>query len=42
MFNRFKTALKGIMNHLLVGERINSQRCLAKDLNTTKTIIDNK
>lgn len=34
--------LKGIGNFLLVSERLNSQRCIAKDIDTTKTIIDNK
>lgn len=35
-------ALKGISAFLLVNERINSQRCVAKDIDTTKTIIENK
>ncbi len=34
--------LKGIVNEMLISERINSQRCIAKDLDTTKTIIDQK
>ena len=38
----FKDELKGIMDTMLVSERINSQRCLAKDIDTTKTIIDQK
>lgn len=33
--------IKGILNEMLVLERINSQRCLNHDLDTTKTIIDN-
>lgn len=34
--------LKGIVAEMLVSERINSQRCIAKDVDTTKTIIDHK
>ncbi len=34
--------LKTLMNTLLVGERLNTQRCIAKDIDTTKTIIDHK
>ncbi len=34
--------LKGIVNEMLISERINSQRCVAKELDTTKTIIDQK
>ncbi len=34
--------LKGIVNEMLISERINSQRCIAKELDTTKTIIDQK
>ncbi len=33
--------LKGLLAEMLVSERINSQRCIGKDLDTTKTIIDN-
>ncbi|HSQ88210.1 hypothetical protein [Romboutsia sp.] len=39
---KLTNTLKGISNYLLVNERINSQRCLAKDIDTTKTIIDSK
>ncbi len=39
--NIFKS-LKELSSFLLVNERINSQRCVAKDINTTKTIIDKK
>ncbi|AUN14749.1 Uncharacterised protein [[Clostridium] sordellii] len=38
----FKDELKGIMDTMLVSERMNSQRCIAKDRDTTKTIIDRK
>ncbi len=38
----FKDELKGIMDTMLVSERMNSQRCLAKDIDTTKTIIDQR
>lgn len=34
--------LQGILNEMLISERINSQRCLNQDLDTTKTIIDHK
>ncbi|MGL5328796.1 MAG: hypothetical protein ACRDD7_05980 [Peptostreptococcaceae bacterium] len=40
--NKLTNTLKGISKYLLVNERINSQRCLAKDIDTTKTIIDSK
>ena len=36
------TDLKGIVQTILVSERINSQRCVAKDIDTTKTIIEQK
>ena len=36
------TDLKGIVQTILVSERINSQRCVAKDIDTTKTIIEHK
>jgi len=34
--------LKGIVNEMLMSERMNSQRCIAKDIDTTKTIIEQK
>ncbi|WGX75102.1 hypothetical protein QJS64_13580 [Paraclostridium bifermentans] len=34
--------LKGVGGELLVSERLNTQRCIAKDIDTTKTIIDQK
>lgn len=34
--------LKGILNEMLISERINSQRCLNQDIDTSKTIIDHK
>lgn len=34
--------IKGILDMILVSERINTQRCIAKDIDTTKTIIDYK
>lgn len=42
MFNKLLNAIKGISAQLLVNERINSQRCIAKDRDTTKTIIESK
>ena len=37
-----KIDLKGLTKMILVSERINSQRCVAKDIDTTKTIIEQK
>ena len=34
------TELRGLVKMMLVSERINSQRCVAQDIDTTKTIID--
>lgn len=42
LLKEFKDELKGIMDTMLVSERLNSQRCIAKDIDTTKTIIDHK
>lgn len=42
LINKIKNALKGITKYLLVNERINSQRCVAKEIDTTKTIIEGK
>ncbi|WP_343348774.1 hypothetical protein [Terrisporobacter petrolearius] len=39
---KLATEIKGMYNMMLVSERINSQRCLNKDLDTSKTIIDHK
>lgn len=35
-------SLKQLSDFLLVNERINSQRCVAQNIDTTKTIIENK
>lgn len=35
-------SLKDLSKFLLVNERINSQRCVAQNIDTTKTIIENK
>ena len=35
-------SLKDLSSFLLCNERINSQRCVAQDIDTTKTIIENK
>ncbi|MEG2235976.1 MAG: hypothetical protein RSB87_06995 [Clostridia bacterium] len=40
--NKIIGALKNISRYLLVNERINSQRCVAKDIDTTKTILEAK
>lgn len=37
---KLKEILLGISSHMLTSERINSQRCVAKDIDTTKTIIE--
>lgn len=42
LVKKMTNLLKGITNYLLVNERINSQRCVAKNIDTTKTIIDCK
>lgn len=42
LVNKIKNLSKGITKYLLVNERINSQRCVAKNIDTTKTIIDYK
>lgn len=38
----FKKLFKGILIQMLALERINTQRCLGKDMDMTKTIIDGK
>ena len=40
--NKIASQIKGISQYLLVNERINSQRCVARNIDTTKTIFDNK
>ncbi|MGL5314992.1 MAG: hypothetical protein ACRC92_17195 [Peptostreptococcaceae bacterium] len=42
LINKIANTLKTIGSYLLVNERVNSQRCVAKDIDTTKTIIDCK
>lgn len=42
VLRKIAKTIKGISNYLLVNERINSQRCMAKDIDTTRTILDNK
>lgn len=39
---QIKEIFQGLIGQLLVSERTNTQRCIAKDLDTTKTIIDTK
>ena len=39
---KIKNLIKGSFNEMLVVERINSQRCLNEDLDTSKTILDHK
>ena len=40
IIKRMMYTLKGISKYILVNERINSQRCVAQNINTTKTIIE--
>ncbi|WP_270942769.1 hypothetical protein [Romboutsia lituseburensis] len=42
VLENLKDELSGLLNVMLVSERMNSQRCIAKDVDTTKTIIDHK
>lgn len=42
LIDKLAKTLKVIGRYLLVNERINSQRCVAKNIDTTKTIIDCK
>lgn len=42
MLNKIKDGFKAWGSFVLVSERLNSQRCLCKDMDTTKTIIENK
>ena len=35
-------SLKDLSKFILVNERISSQRCVAQNVDTTKTIIENK
>ncbi|MBS5794549.1 MAG: hypothetical protein KIC92_07320 [Clostridiales bacterium] len=39
---KFIKSLKDLSKFLLVNERINSQKCVAQNIDTTKTIIENK
>ena len=39
---KFKFFIKKLSSFLLTNERINSQTCVAKDIDTSKTILDNK
>lgn len=40
--SKIKIIIQDIFQFMLTSERINSQRCLTKDLDTTKTILDPK
>lgn len=42
IINKIAKTIAGISRYLLVNERINSQRCVAQNIDTTKTIIDNR
>lgn len=37
---KIKDILKGISSFLLTNERINTQRCIAQGMDTTKTILE--
>ena len=41
MFKKLSKVINGFSRQILALERINSQRCIAKDLDTTKTIFEN-
>ena len=40
--NNLKDESCNLLKMILVSERINSQRCLNQDLDTSKTILDHK
>ena len=40
--SKIKNIVKDVFQFMLTSERINSQRCLAKEIDTTKTIVDPK
>ena len=40
ILGNIKNDLSGILKTMLISERVNSQRCLNKDIDTTKTIIE--
>ena len=42
MLKKLSEVLNGFSKQILALERINSQRCMGKDLDTTKTIFENK
>ncbi|MFR4765789.1 MAG: hypothetical protein ACLUAF_07535 [Paraclostridium sordellii] len=42
MFKKLTVLLNGVSRQILALERVNSQRCIAKELDTTKTIFENK
>ena len=37
---KLKLSLKRLLSFVLTNERINSQTCVAKDIDTSKTILD--
>lgn len=39
---KIKTTIIDIFQFMLTSERINSQRCVAKDIDTSKTILDTR
>ena len=39
---KIKDIIKEVSSFMLTCERINSQRCVAQDIDTTKTIIEYK
>lgn len=40
--SKIKNIVKDVFQFMLTSERINSQRCLSKEIDTTKTIVDPK
>lgn len=39
---KIKNTIMDIFQFMLTSERINSQRCVAQDIDTSKTILDTK
>lgn len=39
--NKIKSVLKSLSSFILTNERLNSQTCVARGIDTTKTIFDN-
>ena len=42
IMKKLKLSFKRLLSFVLTNERINSQTCVAKDIDTSKTILDHK